>query len=227
MTRLSAFSCALSKTKSCKKLPPIWGFACLRVSPAYNLAMLASLTERLRSQVGAAVIETLGTMLVFLAALLLAMFIGISFYNLNILNSAAQNISLNTQVQVDRWCSPQQQNECALGKTAASSINSAIIADTNDQLLFTDPAGIQPTAIVAEPSAAGQTWPSGYQSPCASGPSGCKDPVTGANVDGWGYNTIDLSVQQNIFGGSSSLLNIDGLTLNAHAMTTSYKDPNR
>lgn len=188
--------------------------------------MLASFTERLRSQVGAAIIETLGTMLVFLAALLLAMFIGVSFYNLNTLNSAAQNISLNTQVQVDRWCSPRQSNECALGKNAAQSISSAIVTETNKRLLFIDPAGITPSAVVAEPSAAGQAWPSGYQSPCVSGPGGCTTS-TGASVDGWGYNTVDLSVKQNVFGGSSSLLGLEGFTLNAHAMTTSYKDPNR
>jgi len=177
------------------------------------------ISKILSSQSGAAVIEAMGTMLVFLGALLVSIFMGITFYNTNTLNSASQNIALNTQVQLDRFCSPQQNTDCSMGIDRAAAIRETIITNTNSQLPFSE--DIQAAADLRPPSITETTFP---------GRTFLDGTVLPGTVmpAGWGYNTIRLSAQQTLFGSnSSSLPAMQPLTLVANSMSTSYKDPSR
>ena len=186
--------------------------------------MMSSALKRLASQSGAAVIEALGTMVVFIAALLLALLVGVTFYNTNVLNSAAQNITLNTQVLTDRFCSPGQTDSqgsgCASGQLAARGIAGEVVANLNtsqsgvSRLLYVEPGSVLPISVVAPPSTSAVTWPA------AEGFAG------GATLPkGWGYNSVVLTANQQLVGGPGAL--VGPMTLKAKSIAVSYKDPSR
>lgn len=204
----------------------------MEFSELYNLAMFRLPRRRINSQHGAATIEALGTMVVLLMGLLLALVIGVSFYNLSILNSAAQNITLNTQVQIDRYCSPNQSgSDCITGINKAINMRDQVIAQTEDSLAFSDPIECQVNAAPCA-SAATSLNASRPQTTAVSLPSA--PAVNGVSMQamqpGWGYNSIELSTQQQLLGaGSNTILPGlgGGLSLGARALSTSYKDPTR
>lgn len=201
-------------------------------SRLYNLAMFRLPPRRISSEHGAATIEALGTMVVLLLGLLLALVIGVSFYNLSILNSAAQNITLNTQVQIDRFCSPNQSgNDCTTGINRAISMRDQVMTQADQSLAFSDPIECQVNAAPCGSAFASLNASRPQTTPVVL-PSA--PPVNGVGLQampaGWGYNSIELSTRQQLLGaGANSLLPGlgGGLSLGARALTTSYKDPTR
>ena len=203
--------------------------------------MFNRLKKRLPGNQGAATIEALGTVSVLLLSLLLALVVGVSFYNTSVLNSAAQNITLNTQVQIDRWCSPQSTSaSCSsTGISRANLMRAAVVQRAEEELAYSGPiqslvngavcdgegSGIPCSSATASlnltrPQASAVAWPTSTT------------PTNGVGVAqmgrGWGYNTVELRSQQTLLGGGPGQLLPGlggGITVGARSMTTSYEDP--
>lgn len=187
-----------------------------------------TLTVRARAEEGAAVIEALGMMMLLTSVLCLIMYVGVGFYNLTLMNTAAQSASISSQTQMDRWCSPGFTLNCAIGEQRARDVSRQIIDTVEPQLMF-----LQPGSFRAEGDRGGandivtiQRTGRGLPTPTPDNSGG----MTGETLDeGWGYSFVRLTANFSLWNpsGDSPVSSIAGpTTIGTQAITPSYKDPN-
>jgi len=184
-------------------------------------------SARMRAQDGAASIEALGMMLLMVGMFMIVIFIGVAFYNAQIMNTTAQTMSLSAQTEMDRWCSPGFQLNCQMGEERARAAGSEIMAEAEKQLMF-----VKPGSFVAETDRAGSGSPITIQRTGRSTPSATPDNNGGLGGEalnpGWGYSFVRLQAQFSIWdqNGSAPIPGLTGaFNIGAQAITPSYKDP--
>ena len=193
------------------------------------------MSRNLKSERGAATIEALGVMSVLILALILALVGGITFYNLNTLNAASQNLALTTQAGVDRYCSPNQTSAQAVNCQGAQGLDNgsaagqafidsrdSIIASTQASMPYVDPGGLTAIYDIKPPATAANTgWPVAY------GPDGVPQAAPSfEGIPGWGFSSVKLSATQGLVGGSSLIPALSTpLSLKAQSIAISFQQP--
>ena len=84
------------------------------------------LKTRIAKQSGAATIETMFTMVMLLMCLLMIVFVGTVYYNINLMDTATQNMSLSSATQLDHYCRDQNSPYCGKAEGKMKEINGYI-----------------------------------------------------------------------------------------------------
>lgn len=152
---------------------------------------------------GSAVIEGLVIMTTLCLAVVILTFAGAGFYNLVIMNSAAQTISLSEQTIMDHNCSPSA-GSCAAAVAQAANMGQTMWQETQSHLMYANNFSmdnpIQPTAT----SGPSPTLPNANQ------------PVSGK---GWGWSLVQLHASFDPFGHFAN----GPVQIGARSLTVSYQ----
>ena len=168
-------------------------------------ARLRRIISHARGQRGAVAIEAVGLVFVMLAAFMLLVVVGTSYWNLTLLNSTAQSVSLSEQSIMDRYCSPQVTAQCADGQMRANAVAGAILADASASMINGTNLRDEGRIRRADVSINGT------------------DPLPGSGAilpGGWSYAYSDLKMD-------FSPLGMGPFPVRASSLTFSYRDPNR
>jgi len=144
-----------------------------------------------------------------LACILLIVFAGSIYYNINLMDAATQNMALSSTTQLDRYCRNPDSSYCKASATRINQINDRIKNDLSSGLIMSGGVSSLTTDIQAPGSNTPASPPAGF-----NWTPGC----------GWGWAAITMKAPMTFFVSSDSDVapSGDGLDYTSRALGFTY-----